>query len=110
VVFGSMRALLDPQIAANRRPAALVRLKKYFALDGGTSIVQLAEASTREGLKKGLLPPSRLELDNELDTAQHMIDGVDKLFKEFPVDGSAPVLAEMHKQFAAHREFVKTEL
>ncbi len=110
LVFGSVRALLDAQIAADRRPAALVRLKKYLGLDGGTSIVLLAEAATREGLKKGLLPPSRLELDNELETSQHMIDGVDKLFEEFPVDGSAPVLAEMHKQLAAHREFVKTEL
>ncbi|HEV7557165.1 MAG TPA: DUF885 domain-containing protein [Kofleriaceae bacterium] len=110
LVFGSMRALLDAQIAADRRPAALVRLRKYLGLDGGTSIVQLAEAATREGLKKGLLPPSRLELDNELETSQHMIDGVDKLFEEFPVDGSAPVVAEMHKQLAAHRAFVTTEL
>ncbi len=110
LVFGSMRALLDVQIAAARRPAALVRLQKYFGLAGGTSIVTLAEAATREGLKQGLVPPSRLELDNELETSQHLIDGIDKLFAEFPVDGSAPVLAAMHEQLAAHRAFVKTEL
>ena len=70
----------------------------------------LSEAAIREGLKQGRLPPSRLELDNELETSQHLIDGVDKLFAEFPVDGAAPVLAEMHQQLAAHREFVTTEL
>jgi uncharacterized protein (DUF885 family) len=32
------------------------------------------------------------------------------LFEQFPVDGSAPVLAELHKQLAAHREFVKGEV
>ena len=110
LIFGSMRSLLDVQIAADRRPAALVRLKKYLGLDGGTSVVALAEAATREGLKQGLLPPSRLELDNELETSQHLIDGVDKLFEAFPVDGSAPVLAQLHEQLAAHRAFVTTVL
>lgn len=110
LVFGSMRALLDPQIAAERRPAALVRLKKYLGLDGGKSVVELAEAETREGLKKGLLPPARLEIENELETAQHLIDGVDPLFAEFKIDGAQPVLAEMHKQMAAHLAFVRKEV
>jgi hypothetical protein len=110
LVFGSMRALLDPQVAAERRPAALVRLKKYLGLDGGQSIVQLVEADTRDGLGRGLLPPTALEVDNELSTAQHLIDGVDKLFDEFKVDGAAPVLAELHKQLAAHLAFVRKEV
>jgi hypothetical protein len=110
LLFGSMRSLLDEQIAAGRRPAALVRLKKYLGLDGGTSIVKLVEAETRAGLTTGMGPPSKLAIDNELETSQHLIDGIDKLFKDFPIDGSAPVLAAMHEQLAAHRTFVEKEL
>ncbi len=110
LVFGSMRALLDPQVAEARRPAALVRLKKYLGLEGGQSIVQLAEAETRDAMKKGLLAPAKLEVDNELETAQHLIDGVDKLFTEFKVEGAEPVLKEMHKQLEAHLQFVKKEV
>ena len=111
LVFGSMRALLEPQIAAERRPAALIRLRKYLGLDGGQpSLVQLAEAETREGMQKWLLPPSRLELDNDLTTAEHLIDGVDKLFKEFAIAGAEPALAEMHKQLEGYLQFVKTEV
>ena len=110
LVFGSMRSLLDPQIAAARRPAALVRLKKYLGMEGGTSIVQLVENEMRDGLKKGLLAPSKLAVDNELETAPHLVDGIEKLFQEYPIDGAAPVVAEMRKQLTAHLEFLKKEI
>jgi uncharacterized protein (DUF885 family) len=111
LVFGSMRSLLDPQIAAERRPAALVRLRKYLGMESGqASLVQLAEAETREGLQKGLLPPARLELENDLETSAPLLDGVDKLFEEFHIAGTEQTLAEMHKQLGAYLEFVRGEV
>ncbi len=110
LVFGSMRALLDPQVAAERRPAALARLQKYLGLDGGTSVIELAEAETRDGLKQGLLPPARLQVENDLETAPHLIEGIDKLFVEFKIDGAEPALAAMHKQLASHLAFVRKEI
>ena len=111
MIFGSMRSLLDAQIAEARRPAALVRLKKYLGLEGGgTSIVKLVEDDTRDSLKKGLLPPAKLEVENDLETAQHMIDGVDKLFAEYKIEGAEPVVAEMHKQLDGYLKFVRTEV
>jgi uncharacterized protein (DUF885 family) len=111
LVFGSMRSLLDPQVAAERRPAALVRLRKYFGLEGGQpSIVQLAEAETRAAFKKRLLPPARLEVENALDTAEPVLAGIDKLFKEFKIEGAEPALAEMHKQLEGYLKFVRAEV
>ena len=34
LVFGSVRGLLDEQVATERRPAALVRVRKYAGLEG----------------------------------------------------------------------------
>jgi len=111
LVFGSMRSLLDPQIAAERRPAALVRLRKYFGMDGSQpSLVQLAEAETRDGLNKGLLAPARIETENDLETSEPLLAGVDKLFKEFHIAGAEPALAEMHKQLEEYLHFVRTEV
>ncbi|HKE17583.1 MAG TPA: DUF885 domain-containing protein [Kofleriaceae bacterium] len=111
LVFGSLRSLLDPQIAAERRPAALVRLRKYLGMEGGgPSLVQLAEAETREGMQKGLLAPARLELENDLETSAPLLDGVDKLFEEFHIAGAEAALAEMHKQLGAYLEFVRSEV
>lgn len=110
LVFGSIRALLDAQVAKERHPAALVRLRKYLGMDGGTSVIALIEANAREGLKKGLSAPAKLEIENELDKSQPMIDGVAKLFKEFNIPDSDAVVAELQKQMAAHLKFVRTEV
>jgi uncharacterized protein (DUF885 family) len=111
LIFGSMRTLLDPQVAADRRPAALVRLRKYFGLEGGqASLVQLAEAETRGGLGSGLLAPARLEVENDLETAEPLLTGIDKLFKEFDIAGAEATLAEMHKQLEDYLQFVRTEV
>jgi len=111
LVFGSMRSLLDPQIAAERRPAALIRLRKYLGMDGGQApLVQLAQAETRAALQKGLLAPARLEIENDLDTAEPLLKGVDKLFKEFEIAGADEPLAEMHKQLDDYLKFVRGEV
>jgi uncharacterized protein (DUF885 family) len=111
LVFGSMRSLLDPQIAVERRPAALVRLRKYLGLDGGQpSLVQLAEAETRDGLHNGLLAPSRIEVENLLYTSPQLLVGIDKLFKDFNIAGGEPALAEMHTQLEQYLQFVRTEV
>ena len=111
LLFGSMRSLLEPQIAAERRPAALVRLRKYLGMDGGQpSLIQVVQAETREGLQKGLLAPARIAVENELDTAEPLIAGVDKLLKEFEIAGAEQPLAEMHKQLAVYLSFVRSEL
>jgi len=110
-IFGSMRGLLDPQVAAERRPAALVRLRKYLGLDGGQpSSVQLVEAEIRDGLRARLAAPSHLELENDLSTAEPLLQGIDKLFKEFQIADAEPVLAEMHKQLGEYLQFVRKEL
>src|SRR5215468_9967462 len=110
IIFGSMRSLLDPQVAAERRPAALVRLRKYLGMDGQTSRIQLAEAETREGMQKWLLAPARIQVENDLDTSAPVLAGINRLFEEYKIEGAEPVLAEMHKQLQAYLEFVRTEV
>ena len=45
LIFTSVHALLDPQIEAGRRPAALVRVRKYAGIEQGyKTVVGLAQA------------------------------------------------------------------
>ena len=111
LVFSSVRALLDPQIAPERRPAALERVRKYAGLTPGyRPVVELAEAETREGLRKGLLAPSRIEVENDLHTAQFLIDGVDKLFAEYRIAGAEQPVAALHRQLEGYLDFVRGEV
>jgi hypothetical protein len=111
MVLFSTRGLLDKQVKPERQPAALIRVKKYAGLDGGQkSIVELAEAETREGLSKGLLTPSRIEVENDLEGAEFLLDGVQKLFKEYKIEGSDEPVAELRKQLEGYLTFIKEEV
>ncbi|HEV8375597.1 MAG TPA: DUF885 domain-containing protein, partial [Candidatus Polarisedimenticolia bacterium] len=57
IAYQGIRALLDDQVEAARRPAALVRLKRYAGMEPGyTPLTQLAMDRTRERMKiSGLL-------------------------------------------------------
>ncbi|HYS08736.1 MAG TPA: DUF885 domain-containing protein [Myxococcales bacterium] len=111
MIFTSVRALLEPQIAAGRRPAALVRVRKYAGIEQGYKpVVELAQAETREGLRKGLLPPSRIEVENDLQTGQFLIDGIDKLFTEYKIEGAEQHVATLHRQLEDYLKFVRIEV
>src|SRR5207248_11313330 len=111
LVFGSVRGLLDAQIAPERRPAALARVRKYAGIEAGyTPSVQLVEAETRDGFRKGLLPPSRIEVENDLSTSQFLIDGIDKLFGDYKIEGAEQPVATLHRQLEDHLLFVRAEV
>ncbi|TMA27092.1 MAG: DUF885 domain-containing protein [Deltaproteobacteria bacterium] len=105
LVFGNVRSLLDVQVAPERRPAALERVRKY------AGVVALAEDETRAGLAQAsLLPPSRLEVEEDLRTAPFLIDGVEKLFKQFEIPGHVEPVAKLKAQLAQYVEFVRAEV
>ncbi|MFL5312760.1 MAG: DUF885 domain-containing protein [Myxococcales bacterium] len=112
LVFFSVRSLLDPQIEHGRRPAALARVRKYAGLEPGTtSIVELAERETREGLaKRGLQTPSKLQVENDLQTSGFSIGGIEKLFQEYQIAGYEQPVAELKKQLTAYMAFVRGEV
>jgi Bacterial protein of unknown function (DUF885) len=112
LTFSSVRSLLDPQIAHARRPAALARVRKYAGLEPGTtSIVELAERETRAALAKpGLQAPSRLQIENDLQTTRFSIEGIEKLFQEYNIPGSQQPVAELKKQLLSYTDFVRTEV
>jgi len=111
MIFGSVRSLLEPQVAKERHAAALVRVRKYAGLVPGTTpVVELAMAETRAALAKGLLPPSRLELENDVETSRELVAGIEKLFRDFAVPGWQEPVAALAQQLGAYEAFVKDEL
>jgi uncharacterized protein (DUF885 family) len=112
IVFASMNALLDDQVDASRRPAAIVRLRKYTGLEPGTQpIAKLAAEETRRGLANPKLrAPARLEVENDLKTEKFLVDGVEKLVRKYDVAGANQPLAALRAQIAEHARFVREEL
>ncbi|HEU0108033.1 MAG TPA: DUF885 domain-containing protein [Vicinamibacteria bacterium] len=108
-MFRGLHALLDDQIAPERRAAALVRLKKYAGdAPGTTPLTVLAEQRMRERLgEASLLGPPRAEVEKNLGNTVFYLDGIEKLFQKYQVAGYEAPLAKLKTQVGAYNEFVK---
>jgi uncharacterized protein DUF885 len=110
IAFFGVRALLDDQVAAERRPAALVRLRKYVGLEGGRPLLELAAERTRKGLAtKGLEAPVRAEIEKHAANGPLYADGLEKLFQKYGIAGYEEPLARFRTQLAAYNAFLKDE-
>ena len=112
LVFSSFRGLLDDQVAASRRPASLVRLRKYAGLEPGTKpITELAMAYVRERLNNPkLLAPVKSKVEKDLVQAPFFIAGVAELFKQFKIEGYESDFEKLKGQLTAWNQFVKSEV
>jgi uncharacterized protein (DUF885 family) len=111
-VFQGLRALLDDQIPAERRGAALTRLRKYAGTEPGyTPIAQLAEARTRERLtEKPLLGPVKDEVERDLAQSATYVKGIGELFEKYKITDYQKPLDELQKQLTAYEAFVRAEI
>jgi hypothetical protein len=111
-VFRGLRGLLDPQVPAERRKAALVRLRLYAGLEPGTRpLAELAMQRTRERLgEPGLLGPAKAEVERDLGNVAFFVDGIAELFTEHGLTGWEPAHAALRKQMDEWSAFVKAEV
>ena len=112
LVFGGLRSLLDAQVAAERRPAAVVRLRKYAGLvDGYEPVAAQAMRVTRERLADAkLLPPAKSQVERDLANGPIILQGLEKLFELYKLDGWREPYATLKQQLTAYQDFVRTEI
>jgi hypothetical protein len=108
-VFGGLRSLLDDQVPARRRQAALVRLKKYLgAGDAAKGFAALAEADTRARMNEpGLLFPAKAAVERALADGAAFAEGIPALFDKYGIKGYEADFAQLKTQLAAYDAFVK---
>jgi uncharacterized protein (DUF885 family) len=112
LVFGGLRSLLDAQVAAERRPAAVVRLRKYAGLvDGYEPLTAQAMRVTRERLADAkLLPPAKSQVERDLANGPIILQGLEKLFELYKLEGWREPYTTLKQQLTAYQDFVRTEI
>jgi uncharacterized protein (DUF885 family) len=112
VVFQGLHVLLDDQVAAERRPAALVRLRRYAGVEGGYQpFTELLEQRAREQIAKpGVIYPSRTELETELGRNSNYIEGISALFGKFGLKGWESDYAKLKSQLADYDTWVRENI
>ncbi len=110
-VFFSLQSLLDDRVSASRRPAAVVRLRRYAGMEEGYEpITRLAAADTRAAFGKGLTPPFRGRVEKSLADSRHILDGLEPLFAKYELSGYEDALATIKKQLSEYQDFVRKEV
>ena len=112
LVFGGLRSLLDAQVAAERRPAAVVRLRKYAGLvEGYEPVTAQAMRVTRERLADTkLLPSAKSQVERDLANGPIILQGLEKLFELYKLEGWREPYATLKQQLTAYQDFVRTEI
>lgn len=109
IVFQGLRDLLDDQVAAERRPAALVRLSKYSGAQAGYRPITevLKERALAQIDKPGVTYPSKAELQTQLGRNSNYIDGIATLFHKYGLKGWEPAYATLKGELADYDAWVR---
>ena len=109
-IFQGEFALLQDQVAPERRALALKRLQCYVGVTAGcTPVTKESEALFDAKLKDPkLIGPYKAEVEQNLSNSARYVDGVRKLYTKYKIDGADQALDTLQKQLAAHDEWVKS--
>ncbi|MEM8799588.1 MAG: DUF885 domain-containing protein, partial [Pseudomonadota bacterium] len=112
LVFFGIRSLMDPQVAEERRHAAIERIKKYAGIANGYKpITELARADTERVMRnKGLIGPFIGEVEKDLENAPKFIAGVRQLLASSALEGWEEPYDTLAKQLEDYNAWVAEEV
>jgi len=113
MIFGVVRATLDPRIPKARQQTLLVRLDKYAGLAKGyRPVTELAHERLQERLKanKNLLGPYKGEVEQALNDGPTLIKGMRELLAKSDLNGWESRFDVLEKQLTAYNARLKTEM
>jgi hypothetical protein len=110
-IFQGVRTLLDDQVPEERRAAALVRLKRYTGLENGyTPITEQAMAFTKAKFGKELRGPFKGDVEDDLASSVHFVDGIRQLFEKYEIAGYEEPYDKLKEQLGKYEQFVRDEV
>jgi hypothetical protein len=112
LIYFGVKSLLDDQIAPERRPSVLIRMRKYAGMEPGfIPAVTLAEGRFRDRLKTpGLLGPAKSRVEKDLSNSAAYLNGIGLLLEKYKIPEYAPVFAKLKEQLNAYNDFVRSEV
>lgn len=106
-VFQGLTGLLSDQTPPERRALALKRLQRYVGqAEGSTALATLARQRYDERAEKGLLQPTRIEVEQSLANLDTYRTGIADLFRKYGID-AGPALAELDRQLADYAAWTR---
>src|SRR5580704_478179 len=111
-VFAGLQILLDEQTASERRPAAVVRLRKYAGIEPGyPPIVEILKQRAIEQMTKpGIVYPARVEIETELSRNSNYVDGIAALLTKYKLEGWQEPFGKLKVQLADYDAWMRANV
>ncbi|HEY0802741.1 MAG TPA: DUF885 family protein, partial [Steroidobacteraceae bacterium] len=111
-IFRGLQVLLDDKVAAERRTAALVRLRKYAGVEPGYKpfAERLKERELEQIAKPGVIFPSKSQIETDLGRNSNYVEGIAALFKKYHLTGWEPAFEKLKVQVADYDAWVKSNI
>ena len=111
-VFGGLRMLLDEQTPAERRPAAVARIRKYAGVEpGSTALTEiLKQRVTEQMAKPGIVYPAKVEIETEMARNSNYLDGIASLLTEYKLTGWEEPYGKLKAQLLEYDSWIKTKV
>jgi uncharacterized protein (DUF885 family) len=111
-IFQGLRGLLDDQVAPERRPAAIVRLRKYSGTEAGYKpYTELLKQRELEQIAKTAVSfPSKDEVETELGRNSNYVDGIAALFKKYKLTGWEDSYSKLKAELADYDAWVRANI
>jgi uncharacterized protein (DUF885 family) len=112
IIFQGLRGLLDDQIPAQRRPAALVRLRKYAGVEPGYKpfTERLKERELQQIAKPGVIYPSKEQIETDLGRNSNYVDEIPTLFKKYNLTGWESAYERLKVELADYDAWVRSTI
>src|SRR4029077_6594574 len=109
IVFRGIRPLLDDQTPAERRPAAVARIRKYAGLETGYKPITeiLKQRVVEQMAKPGVLYPAKVQIETELGRNSHYLEGMASLCEKYKLTGWEEPYAQLKSQLTEYDAWTK---
>ena len=109
MVFGGLQILLDEQTPADRRPAAVVRIREYAGLEPGyTALTEILKQRISEQMAKpGVIYPAKVEIETEMARNSNYLEGIAALMQKYKLTGWQEPFAKLKTQLTDYDAWVR---
>ena len=111
-VFRGLHTLLDEQTPADRRPAAVTRIREYAGLEPGYKpLAEILKTRVREQMAKpAAVYPARTEIETELGRNSHYLEGIATLLEKYKLTGWQEPFATLKSQLTEYDAWTRANV
>ncbi len=111
-VFSGLRVLLDEQTPSERRPAAVVRIRKYAGMEPGyRPLADILKQRVMEQMAKpGVVFPARTEIETELGRNPNYMEGIAALLEKYQLTGWQDAYNKLKSQLTDYDAWTKANV